>query len=89
MSEIERSNIRDMNDIANYPDQALSRQMELYREMTGEQRLEGRPRPAHVCLRRRERGGIGRQYSDATDDEVEQHPRRRIELGPPTLSIIR
>jgi hypothetical protein len=62
------------------PDEAVDRQIEMYRQMTGEQRLK-------IALDLREfacnvaRDGIRFQYPGASDDEVEQHLGRRIELG--------
>jgi hypothetical protein len=62
------------------PEAALQRQIECYRKMTGEQRLA-------IALELHEfacdvaREGIRRQYPVASDDEVEQHLRRRIELS--------
>lgn len=62
------------------PEAALSRQIELYRMMTGEQRLR-------IALELHEfacevsRAGIRRQFPSASTAEVERHLRRRIELG--------
>ena len=62
------------------PEAALQRQIECYRKMTGEQRLA-------IALELHEfacdvaREGIRRQHPTATDDDVEQHLRRRIELS--------
>lgn len=62
------------------PEAALARQIELYRQMTGEQRLK-------IALDLHEfacdvaRAGIRRQYPDADAAEVERHLRHRIELS--------
>lgn len=64
------------------PEDALNAQIELYRRMTGEERLA-------VALRLHEmscqiaREGIRRQHPEATPDQVEQHLRRRLELARP------
>jgi len=56
---------------------ALETQLAIYRRMTGEERLA-------IALRLDELAcdiscaGIRRQYPDATDEEVEEHLRRRI-----------
>jgi hypothetical protein len=61
-------------------EQALQKQLEIYRRMTDEERLE-------IALRLHElacdmsREGIRDQYPEATEEEVEQHLRRRIELA--------
>ncbi len=62
------------------PDEALQRQIELYRAMSGQQRLS-------IALDLHElscdvaRAGIRRQFPDADEAEVERQLRRRIELG--------
>lgn len=62
------------------PATALETQLEIYRRMTGEERLA-------IALRLHElacdvaREGIRDQYPGATEEEVEQHLRRRIELA--------
>jgi hypothetical protein len=59
---------------------AFQKQLEIYRRMTGEERLA-------IALRLHElacdmaREGIRDQYPEATDAEVEGHLRRRIELA--------
>jgi hypothetical protein len=61
-------------------DAALQRQIDRYRQMTGEGRLR-------IALELHElacdlsREGIRRQFPDATAAEVEAHLRRRIELS--------
>lgn len=62
------------------PDEALARQIEIYRRMTGEQRLKI-ALDLHTFACDLARAGIRHQYPHATDEEVEQHLRRRIELG--------
>jgi hypothetical protein len=62
------------------PDEALQRQIERYRAMTGEERLKiALDLHEFACNVARE--GIRRQYPEATEEEVEQHLRRRIELS--------
>lgn len=62
------------------PDAAAQQQIERYRAMTGEQRLKiALDLHEFACDIARE--GIRRQFPEATPDEVEQHLRRRIELG--------
>lgn len=59
------------------PEAALEKQIELYRAMTGEQRLD-------IALRLHElscdlaRAGIRRQYPDADESEVNRRLRERI-----------
>jgi hypothetical protein len=59
---------------------ALEKQIELYRQMTGEQRLQ-------IALGLHElscdmaRAGIRRQFPNATDQEVEEKLRERIALA--------
>lgn len=59
---------------------ALQRQIERYGAMTGEQRLKIAS-DLHEFACNVPRAGIRRQFPEATDDEVEQHLRRRIELS--------
>jgi hypothetical protein len=61
------------------PDAALKKQLEIYRSMTGEERLAIGLR-LHELACNISRAGIRRQYPTATDEEVEQHLRRRIAL---------
>jgi len=62
------------------PELAVQRQIELYRAMTGEQRLEiALDLHEFACNVARE--GIRRQFPEASPDEVERHLRRRIELS--------
>lgn len=62
------------------PEAALQRQIECYRTMTGEQRLQiALDLHEFACSVTRE--GIRRQYPEATADEVESHLRRRIEMS--------
>lgn len=62
------------------PEQALDRQIEAYRRMTGQERLE-------IALRMHElsceiaRCGIRNQFPGADDAEVERHLHRRLELA--------
>jgi hypothetical protein len=59
------------------PEDALAKQIELYRAMTGQQRLE-------IALRLHElscdiaRAGIRRQYPSAGEAEIERRLRERI-----------
>lgn len=62
------------------PDDALAKQIELYRAMTGEQRLKI-ALDLHTFACEVAREGIRRQYPNATDDEIDQQLRRRIVLG--------
>ena len=62
------------------PDEALARQIEMYRKMTGEQRLKI-ALDLHEFACNISRDDIRHQYPEASDEEVEQHLRRRIELG--------
>jgi hypothetical protein len=62
------------------PDEALQRQIELYRAMTGEQRLRiALDLHKFACDVARE--GIRHQFPSADEAEVERQFRRRIELG--------
>jgi hypothetical protein len=62
------------------PDAALNKQIERYREMTGEQRLK-------IAFDLRElacdiaRAGIRHQYPEATETEVNQRLRERLRLA--------
>lgn len=62
------------------PDNALKVQIERYRAMTGEERMQ-------IALKLHEfacsiaREGIWHRFPEATAEEVEQHLRRRIELS--------
>ena len=62
------------------PEEALAKQIEIYRRMTGEQRLKI-ALDLHTFACEVARAGIRRQFPDATDEEVEQHLRQRIQLG--------
>ena len=62
------------------PEEALQRQIEIYRRMTGEQRLKI-ALDLHEFACEIARAGIRRQYPDAGPDEVDRHLRRRIELS--------
>ncbi|MBX7071577.1 MAG: hypothetical protein K1X71_00405 [Pirellulales bacterium] len=62
------------------PEAALARQIELYRAMTGEQRLRI-ALDLHEFACNVARAGIRRQFPDADDAEVERELRRRIELS--------
>ncbi len=62
------------------PAEATQRQIEQYRAMTGQQRLQiALDLHEFACNVARE--GIRRQFPNATEEEVEQQLRRRIELG--------
>jgi len=62
------------------PEAALQRQIEIYRAMTGEQRLKiALDLHEFACNVARE--GIRRQFPDAMPEEVERELRRRIELS--------
>jgi type II secretory pathway predicted ATPase ExeA len=62
------------------PEAALEAQIESYRQMTGEQRLE-------IALRLHElscniaREGIRAQFPDATEEQVEEHLKARIRMS--------
>jgi hypothetical protein len=62
------------------PEQALQRQIEAYRRMTGQQRVEIALR-MHDLACQVARCGIRNQFPDAGDDEVEDELRRRLELA--------
>jgi len=59
--------------------QALEKQIERYRQMTGEQRLKI-ALDLHEMSCNVAREGIRRQHPDADADEVERLLRRRIEI---------
>jgi len=62
------------------PEEALRRQIECYRAMTGEGRLKiALDLHEFACNVARE--GIRQQFPEATADQIEQHLRRRIELS--------
>lgn len=64
------------------PQQALQRQIELYRAMTGEDRLRiALDLHAFSCDVARE--GIRRQFPEADEAEVERRLRQRLELSRP------
>jgi hypothetical protein len=62
------------------PDEALKRQIELYRKMTGEQRL-AIALDLHALSCEVAREGIRRQFPNADAAEVERQLRRRLELA--------
>jgi hypothetical protein len=62
------------------PHDATQRQIELYRAMTGEQRVKI-ALGLHEFACNVSREGIRRQFPQATPEEVEEHLRRRIELS--------
>ncbi len=62
------------------PETALRRQIERYRQMTGEERLRI-ALDLHKLSCDVAREGIRRQFPAATEAEVEAHLRRRIELS--------
>jgi hypothetical protein len=62
------------------PQEALERQIERYRAMTGEQRL-AISLDLHEFACQVTRAGIRRQFPTADSEEVERHLRRRIDLG--------
>ncbi|MEX2561425.1 MAG: hypothetical protein WD403_15990 [Pirellulales bacterium] len=62
------------------PEDAARRQIELYRGMTGEQRLKI-ALDLHEFVCNVSRAGIRRQFPDADAEEVQRHLRRRIELS--------
>jgi hypothetical protein len=61
-------------------DEALKKQIEMYRRMTGEQRLQI-ALDLHELSCNVARDGIRAQYPDASPEEVEQHLRRRLALA--------
>jgi hypothetical protein len=62
------------------PEGALEFQVECYRKMTGEQRLE-RALELHILACDFAREGIRRQFPNATEEEVDQHLRERIKAA--------
>lgn len=62
------------------PETALQRQIECYRQMTGEERLRIALN-LHKLSCNIAREGIRRQFPNATETEIEVHLRRRIELA--------
>ncbi|MGA2066922.1 MAG: hypothetical protein ABSG86_18230 [Thermoguttaceae bacterium] len=62
------------------PEAALQRQIECYRKMTGEQRVMI-ALGLHALSCDVARSGIRHQHPEASDEEVEQHLRRRLELA--------
>jgi hypothetical protein len=62
------------------PEAALENQIERYRRMTGEQRLRI-ALDLHEFACNVARAGIRRQYPDATEHEVNQQLRKRIQLS--------
>jgi hypothetical protein len=62
------------------PEAALQLQIQCYRKMTGQQRLEiALQLHALACDLARE--GIRRQFPDATDDEIQRRLRLRLEAS--------
>lgn len=61
------------------PDEALAKQIELYRAMTGEERLEIAPR-MHELACDVTRDGIRWQNPQFTGEEVERELDRRLEI---------
>lgn len=62
------------------PDQAIDKQIEIYRSMTGKQRLKI-ALDLHAFALETSRAGIRHKYPDAIDEEVDAHLRRRIEAS--------
>jgi len=62
------------------PETALHRQIECYRKMTGQQRLQI-ALELHALSCNLAREGIRRQFPLADEAEVERQLRRRLELG--------
>jgi hypothetical protein len=62
------------------PESALQFQIECYRKMTGEQRLET-ALELHALSCQVAREGIRRRFPNAGDEEVERHLRLRLEAG--------
>jgi hypothetical protein len=62
------------------PEAALERQIELYRAMTGEQRLKI-ALDLHALSCEVARQGIRQQFPNADEAEVERQLRRRIEIA--------
>jgi hypothetical protein len=62
------------------PDAALALQIECYRKMTGQQRLEiALGLHALACDLAREE--IRRRFPDAGEEEIDRHLRRRLEIA--------
>jgi len=62
------------------PHDGLAKQIEIYRTMTGQQRLQI-ALELHEVACETAREGIRRQFPGASPDEVERELRRRIELS--------
>jgi hypothetical protein len=62
------------------PEAALQLQIQCYRKMTGEQRLET-ALDLHALACDVAREGIRRQFPGATDDEIERRLRLRLEAS--------
>jgi len=62
------------------PEEALEKQLERYRQMTGQQRLQIALNLHKLACAVAEQG-IRRQFPDADDATVEQELRRRIQLA--------
>ena len=62
------------------PKAALARQIERYRAMTGQQRLQI-ALDLHQFACEVARAGIRRQFPEADDREIDRHLRNRIELS--------
>jgi hypothetical protein len=62
------------------PETALQHQIECYRTLTGEQRLET-ALELHALSCDIAREGIRRQFPDASDEEIERRLRLRLEAG--------
>lgn len=62
------------------PDEALAKQIELYRGMTPERRLKI-ALDLHTFVCNLSRAGIRRRFPDAAEEQVEQLLRQRIEMG--------
>jgi hypothetical protein len=62
------------------PEEALERQIEIYRRMTGEQRLKI-ALDLHEFACEISRAGIRHQHPDADEQEVDRLLRKRIELS--------
>jgi hypothetical protein len=72
------SDLREQSPMS--PDEALERQIELYRRMTGEERLKI-ALDLHTFACNVTRAGIRSQRPGATDEEVDRDLRPRIELA--------
>lgn len=62
------------------PDDALAKQIELYRKMTCEQRLRI-ALDLHTMACNLARAGIRKRFPEATEDEIDRQLRKRIELA--------